>query len=339
MPDPAKIMNTYGRLYLLLGVIIFGASNSITRKLNQLGEQNLVDGHNPISLCNVLFVGNLCALILLGVIYHRQWRLSALKHYRLKDWLILLIVALLGSALVPALAFTALGLTTVNNVILISRIEPPLALALSIWFMGETVDILTLLGAIVSFLGVVLTIALQPNSGGILSGIGQGETFILIASIASALVTLMSRMSLRQIPLGFFSTFRLLVGTIAFASLVLILYSPSHFTEVASPFLWQWMLVYSAVIVVGGQFFWFKGLKHSSVSEVSLASTFNPIAGVLAAYFILGEAPTTAQYIGGGVILFGIALGQMGLQRSLKVSDAPPLSEPEMSEPLGFKGI
>ena len=50
-----------GQAYLWLAIIIFGASSAVTRKLTEIGAQHFIDGRNPISLCNVLFVGNLCA--------------------------------------------------------------------------------------------------------------------------------------------------------------------------------------------------------------------------------------------------------------------------------------
>ena len=53
-----------GRVYLLTAIIIFAAGSPVTRKLIEIGANNLVDGRNPISFCNVLFVGNLCALLL-----------------------------------------------------------------------------------------------------------------------------------------------------------------------------------------------------------------------------------------------------------------------------------
>ena len=56
-----------GRAYRLLAVIIFAAANSDTRQLTELGSQNLIDGRNPISFYNVLFVGNLTALMALAV--------------------------------------------------------------------------------------------------------------------------------------------------------------------------------------------------------------------------------------------------------------------------------
>ncbi|WP_127080956.1 hypothetical protein [Dulcicalothrix desertica] len=49
-------------------VLIFGAANSVTRKLTEIGANNFVDGKNPISFCNVLFVSNLCALLVLIIV-------------------------------------------------------------------------------------------------------------------------------------------------------------------------------------------------------------------------------------------------------------------------------
>ncbi|GAB4370072.1 MAG: DMT family transporter [Elainellaceae cyanobacterium] len=328
----------------MLAILIFGAANAVTRKLTELGAQHLIDGRNPISFCNVLFVGNLCALALLGVIYHRQWQLHLLRQVTWKQWLALIAVAILGAAIGPTLIFTALSLTMVNNVILIGQIEPPLILALSVWLLRERVNTWVIGGAIVSFVGVALTILLQPPEGdrvamGMGVEIGLGELLTAIAAVSLAISTVISKVGLRQIPLGFFSSFRTLIGTIGFFVTAIVLYTPSHFMDVTAPILWQWMLLYSAVIVVGGQLCWFSGLKRSTAGEVSLASAFNPIAGIIAAYLILGEVPTVAQYIGGSVILCGIALNQVGVHR---LNATVPVQQPmdkEMNAAVGFKGI
>ncbi|MBW4552385.1 MAG: DMT family transporter [Aphanocapsa sp. GSE-SYN-MK-11-07L] len=152
-----------GQAYLWLAIFIFGASNSVTRKLTDLGAQHLIDGRNPISLCNVLFVGNLCALLVLGSIYRQQCRPALLKQLSLSEWLYLIAVAVLAGAIAPALIFTALSLTSVNNVVLIGRLEPPLVLGLSIWWLQARVDRWQILGATVSFIGVLLTVLLQSK--------------------------------------------------------------------------------------------------------------------------------------------------------------------------------
>lgn len=333
-----------GRVYLLVAIFIFGLANAITRKLTDLGTQHLIDGRNPISFCNVLFVGNLCALALLKLIYHRQWRLHLLRQLTVKQCLALIAVAILGAAIAPTLIFTALSLTMVNNVILIGRLEPPLILALSVWLLRERVNAWVVSGAIVSFIGVTLTVLLQAPEGKQLTmavafEIGRGELLTAIAAILLAVSTVISKVSLQQIPLGLFSIFRILVGTIVFFVATIVFYTPSHFIDVASPVVWQWMLLYSAVIVVGGQLCWFIGLKRSTASEISLASAFTPIVGILAAYLILGQVPSLAHYIGGGVILCGIVLNHIGVYRlTLSVPIQQP-TDKEMNETIGFKGI
>ncbi|MDY7015678.1 MAG: DMT family transporter [Cyanobacteriota bacterium] len=336
-----------GRAYLLLAITIFAASNAVTRQLTELGAQNPIDGRNPISFCNVLFVGNLCALAVLFLVYRQQCTLQNLKAIPPKTGLALVAISLLSSALAPALIFMALDLTVVNNVVLIGRIEPPLVLALSILILRDRVNFWVIAGAVISFIGVALTVILQEPAADTMQmgeiAIGRGELFAAGGAIALAISTIISKVTLSQIPLGLFSIIRTTIGTIVFFIVVLALYSPVHFIDVFSPLLWQWMLIYGAVIVVGGQLCWFTGLKTAGASDVSLASSFSPIAGILAAYFILSEAPTTAQYIGGSVILIGIVFNQIGvLKKSKKIAPMPVVSsdrEMEMETEIGFKGV
>ncbi|MEL6228848.1 MAG: DMT family transporter [Cyanobacteria bacterium J06627_3] len=334
-----------GRLYLLLAIAIFGAANAVTRKLTDLGEMHLIDElRNPISFCNVLFVGNLCALILLAILYGREWRKPTLQRLKWQDWLSMTVVAILGAAIVPTLVFTALSITPVNNVILISQIDTPLVLALSVWLLGDRVNKWVIAGAVVSFIGVALTVLIQPPgaetvSMGMGMVIGRGALYTLIAAIIKAVANLVSKISLRDIPIGIFSVFRMFVGTVFFFGATVVLYGPEHFIDVGSRFLWQWMLFYAAVIVVAGQAFWFNGLKRSTASEVSFATAFNPIVGILSAFVLLGEVPTLGQYVGGIVILGGIILNQIGVQRLNLMRSSPKPSPQEMSESIGFKGI
>lgn len=328
-------------------MLIFGASGAVTRKLTEIGAQHLIDNRNPISLCNVLFVGNLCALILLILIYGRQWNKATLNQLSRKDWVSLTAVAILSGALAPGLIFQALALTGVNNVILVGRLEPPLSLALSVWLLKERVNIWEFMGAIAAFAGVILTIILQPpgetmmKMGGF--GLGVGELLAAAGSVAIAASTIIGKKHLSQIPLGIYSIFRTALGTVIFFLIALVLYGSDHFADVLSPFLWQWMFLYGGLIVVVGQSFWIKGLKTSTVSTASLIGSFGPIIGILAAYLILGEAPTLPQYIGGSLILVGIFLGQVGTwSQTSSIADGKVNSTPaqqQVETGMGFKGI
>lgn len=329
-----------GRGYLLIAVLISAAANSVTRRLTELGANNLIDGRNSISFCNVLFVGNLCALVALVTIYGREWNPSSLSRLKLSDWLSLFAVATLSGALAPALFFFALEQTAVNNVVLIGRIEPPISLALSVLILRARVNSQIIIGAVFAFIGVILTILLQPADNSVMAmggfDIGQGEFMTAVAAIALAISNIISKIKLDRIPLGIFTIFRTAVGTLIFFSITVKLYGSEHFMDVFAPILWQWMLIYGAVIVVGGQLTWFQGLKTTTAADVSLANSINPIAGIGFAFVILGEVPTLAHYVGGSVIIIGIILNQIG---SASLSDSAKYQTLGKMEEVGFKGI
>lgn len=172
------------------------------------------------------------------------------------------------------------------------------------------------------------------------STIGLGGVETAITALALAVSSIISKARLNRISVGVFTIIRTALGTVIFFFVALWIYGNHHFMDVFSPFLWKWMLVYGAVIVAIGQSFWLSGLKISSGTEVSLASSFNPVVAILAAYLILGEAPTLAQWIGDSVILCGIALSQIGVWRRSAHEKAARESHPrEMESGTGFKGI
>lgn len=339
MVQERQNLQVSGRVYLMAAIAIFGTANAATRRITEIGAANLIDGRNPISFCNVLFVGNLCALVLLGILYYRQWTQENVNKISGKSWAAMGFVAILGAA-IPMMIFTALSITSVNNVILIGQIDTPLVLLLSVCLLGAKVNRWIILGAAISAFGVSLTVLLQPMGAEEMGFmIGRGEWLVLIAAVLKAIANVITKVSLKDIPLGIFSTFRMFVGTVAFFLVTIVLYGPIHFTDVATPFLWKWMLFYSAVIVVGGQLFWLSGLKRSTASEISFATAFNPLVGVLAAYLLLGDAPTMAQYIGGAVIVLGIASNQVGVQKLNAMKNVPKPMPKELSESVTYKGV
>lgn len=336
-----------GQVYLWLAVLIFGASSAVTRKITEIGAQNFVGGQNPISLCNVLFVGNLCALLVLLLIHRQQWNRELWSRLSRREWLGLVMVATLSGALAPGLIFQALSLTPVTNVVLVSRLEPPLTLALSVWLLHDRVNGWQIMGAIAAFLGVALTVILQPVKEPLMQmagfHLGVGELLAALGSVALAVATILGKKRLSKVPLGIFSIVRTGLGTMIFFIVALILYGQDHFMEAFSPFLWKWMLLYGAIIVVLGQSFWMAGLRASSVSTASIIGSFTPIAGILAAYWILGEVPTSAQYMGGGVILLGLVFSQVGLRRQMARMAQCQVSSAQVGQAIeshmGFKGI
>jgi drug/metabolite transporter (DMT)-like permease len=331
-------------MYLGIAVLIFAASNSLTRKIVEIGQAHAINGRNPISLCNVLFVGNICALGLMILIFYQDWKPHTLKALTRKDWISLTITGILSGAIAPALIFAALEKTNVTNIVLIGRIEPIFTLVLGVLLLGMRVNFWTIAGSLISLAGAIVTGFLGSSSPTMaMAGfhIGTGEVFIAIAAIVGSIATVVGKLQLQSIPLGIFTIYRNILGTLFFFLLANLLYGPNHFAEVLSPFLWQWMILYAAVIVVTGQLCWLAGLKNATSTELNLANLFNPIAAIVMAYFILGEAPTLAQYLGGSLLLVGIVLGFIGNLYQAKVNRelVKPSLRDAMAMAIGFRGV
>ncbi|XWK90376.1 MAG: DMT family transporter [Phormidium sp.] len=324
--------------------MIFAASNSVTRKIVEIGENHAINGRNPISLCNVLFVGNICALGLMTLIFYQDWQPHTLKNLTRKDWISLTITGILSGAIAPALIFAALEQTNVTNIVIVGRIEPILTLVLSVWLLNSRVNLWASAGALISLIGVIVTAFLGSSEQMMTMGgfqIGKGEIFVAIAAIIGSISTVFGKLQLQSIPLGIYTIYRNILGTVIFFLLAIWLYGPNHFAEVFSPFLWQWMLIYAAIIVVIGQLCWLAGLKNATSSELNLANLLNPIAAIIMAFLILGEVPTSAQYLGGSLLFIGLILGFIGNLYEAKTNrELAKLSPREgMEKAIGFRGV
>ncbi len=325
-----------GPVYLLLGILIFGASTAFVRRLTEIGAQHLIDGKNPISYLNILLAGNFCALIFLIGVYRQQWDINFFKQRSGQEWLSLTAVGVLNGAIAPLLIFKALSVTPVANVVLVGRLEPLLVLAFSVWLLKERVTIYQLFGTAIAFIGVGLTAALQPERAGIFCSVGAGEILVVAAAIAFAGATLIIKTQLSQIPSGIITVSRALGGTIVSFCLIAAGYDSHHLAGAFSPYLWQFMFLGGPIIFGLGQICWFTGIKNSAAAEISLAGCFTPLAGIAAAYLILGEVPNFAQSIGGSAILAGLFLSQIGIAQQAKPAAVPAIpAAPE----LGLQGV
>ena len=323
-----------------VSLLIFAASNSVVALLSQLGAMHPIDGRNAISFCNLLFVGNLCAFLSLSVIYWKSWTRNNLTALTGRDWAHLLIVAVLSGALAPTLVFFALDQTTVTNVLLMGRIEPPLLLLCSAVFFKEKVDRWAVIGTVITIAGALVIFGLQYYDDPMAFGVG--EVYAGAAAVIWVVVTLVSVQYLHHVPIGIFSTIRNLIGAVVFAAIVLVLWGPDHFQDALSPFLWKWMLVYGGIIIVTGQLLWYKGIAMTSASQVSLASAFTPVAGVIFAVLLLGETVSLAIVIGGSIIVLGIATAQLGplLERRRRIRGRSATGEAVTLEGgVSFKGV
>lgn len=338
-------------VWLWISILIFAASNAVVAKIGEIGAMNLTpNGHNPISFCNLFFAGNLVAGITLLIVYRKNWNAAELKGISSKIWIYMFTLILLAGVLSPAFYFIALMLTEVTNVVLISTLDVPLGLLCAFLFFREKARITAIVGALIAFAGIALIFLLAPSPmqdqmttkvvdvgnpvvNHFLQNLPKGgEILTSLATLMSIISVQLSRKLLQSVSVGVFSVMRMVVGVVLFSIIIMSVFGVHHFDDLLSPFLWQWMLVYGAIIIVVGQITWFKGVKSATSADISMATALTPIAGTLFAYLILGEIPNSAQIIGGVVILIGIGISLFGEIREQR-------RKAQHERPCSFTGI
>lgn len=333
--DTSKVL--LGAVLAWIAVLIYASSNSIVTLLTEIGEIHQVMGRNAITFCNLLALGSLISLVPMIFFFHKDWTRANLRALTRRDWGMLTVSAILSSAITPGLFFYALDHTTVTNVVLIGRVEPPLFILAAWLFLKEELDPWSIAGGLVALVGAAMIIWLKD--GGASISFGSGEIAAFVATITFIASTLVTRVSLKGVPLGIFSIYRTILGTIIYATIAIYLYGPNHFQDLFAPVVLKWIWVYAIIVIIIGQFAWNIGLKYARSSDVSLATSFSPLAAILIAMFLLGEDPGAGLIPGGAIILGGVALAQFGRFHKKRAERKAMDRALELEGSANFKGV
>jgi len=318
-------------------VTLYAASNSVVSMLVNIGDANRIDGHNVITFANLLVLGSLISLIPMALFFGRDWDLKTLRRLSSREWAFLTVSAILSSAVTPGLYFFALENTSVTNVVIAGRIDPPVFLVLAAIFLGERFDFRALVGNIIILIGAVVILVLKDRSIGY--AIGLGEVAALGATLSFTVSTLITRTSLQTVPFGVFAIFRTVLGTSIYVLFQIFFSGHHHFSEMFQPILLKWIWVYAILIIIIGQLAWNFGLKHAKASDVSLATSFSPLAAIAIAMLILREDPGAGLVPGGLLMVFGIWVARSGRQGVFGNRKSAQERSLELEGEVNFKGV
>ncbi|MEM9092313.1 MAG: DMT family transporter [Cyanobacteria bacterium P01_F01_bin.53] len=325
-----------GIIFAWVAVLIYASSNSIVTLLTNVGQENLVNGRNAITFCNLLFLGSLISLVPMIFFFHRDWTKENLSKLKKSDWMFLTLSALLSSALTPGLFFFALEHTSVTNVVLIGRIDPPLFLLAAAFFLREELDLWALVGGLVALVGAVVMIMLKDGGADFM--FGKGEIAAALATLSFIASTIVTRIGLKGVPLGIFSIYRTALGTLIYFFWAMYLFGAYHFQDLLEPVVLKWIWVYAIIVIIIGQFAWNIGLKRARAGDVALATSFSPLAGIFIAMVLLGEDPGSGLVPGALVIVAGIGIAQFGRIKRARAEKLAQEKALELEGSVNFKG-
>ncbi|MDX2347419.1 MAG: DMT family transporter [Nitrospirota bacterium] len=261
---------------------------------------------DAISFCNVLFVGNLCASLVVLVFFGPKAITHDLKRLRFPLFLEVLGLASLA-VLLSTLIFNALQTTTVTNVVLLARLGPVLYVIGAAALLGQIIGKLEWAGFGLIALGALATVFTESRFT-----ITTGDLLILASTGIYAIITLMSKRLLPETGVPALLFARNFFSAIVFFIIANVLFGPAHFGHAFYGPLWVIMAVYALIIIVASQIAWYQAIETLPPANIAKWTFFTPILAVSYAYFLNGERPSIVQIVALGLITIGLVMSNIG---------------------------
>lgn len=278
---------------------------------------------HPISFCNVLFIGNLCAALTVGAWFGFGHIMASLRKLPMRVLFGLFLNGCLAT-LLSTLIFLGLAETTVTNAVLLGRLGPVLFAVGGAILLKKKVAAMEWFGFGLIVVGVI-AIALRTSQ----YQINRGDIFILLSTIAFAASSLTNQLMVgKAAPVSVVVFSRNFVSAACFFVIALRIFGPGHFGDAFSGPLWLMMSVYALVVIVMAQFLWYKAVNQLDSRVVGRLTVLSPIFGVTYGFILNGERPSSIQMLTLLLVIAGVVISALGRSQRTAVqkeSGGPPV--------------
>ena len=213
-------------------------------------------------------------------------------------------VSLIGSTLQYGLTYTGLNIIDASSAILLVQLEVPFGIIIAFFLLKEIPTIKNIVGLVIAFVGVfILTGA--PN----LEGKYIGVMLTVSGAFTWALGAVMAKPLSKKI-----GAFALMTWLCVFSGPMLIFVSllfdgnPMQYILYANLNSWLTVIFLGFFMQPVGYAAWYYVLKKYPVNKVMPVLLILPVTGLVTSIFLLGEDPPKQVFLGGLVIISGVAL-------------------------------
>ena len=234
-----------------------------------------------------------------------------------RDWVPMILLSLVGVALFQACWGLAMARTppSVGSIVMTTTTAFSAILA---WFSGRRLPALGWTGIVIAFAGVVLVVNNSLSAFTISLGSLDGTLIWMLSAFAWALYV--ERCAPYNLRLGALRVmaWTTLIGSLILLPIALLFDSPREFARLDDRLLGFWL--YTAIFPVGVAFLGLTaGLERLGVSRVMVYMYLIPIAGVGLSAAFFGDPLTAARVLGGLIVILGVILTRVALDRAARV--------------------
>ncbi|AVG18302.1 MULTISPECIES: DMT family transporter [Chromobacteriaceae] len=279
-------------LFPLLAVLIWAANTIVSKAAAQVLDPA------AISIYRWLLAALVLTPFCLPVLRRRAGEL--------KPWLgKLLALAMLGMVMFQCLAYYAAHSTSATNMGVITALVPLLGLLLNAAVFRQKVAALAWLGVAVSLAGVVYLLGKGDPLSLLANGVNTGDALILAGAASYALYGILLR---RWAP-----PFGAWLNLYLQASLAVLLLLPLTLTaqSMAIPAKGIGLVLFAGIgSSLLAAYLWMRGIQKLGSERTAIFMNLLPLFTAVLASALLGETIHHYHWLGGGLILLGVALGQ-----------------------------
>ena len=245
-----------------------------------------------------LFAGVLFTPFILPALLH-NW--SAIRPHLLK----IFVLGVLGMVIYQSLAYFAAPKTSATHMGIILSLMPMMSLGMAIVALGQRLTRGALLGAVCSFVGVLLVVSHGDLRNLTEQGINMGDAMMLIATLAYALYSTLLKYWQMDIPALQLLYLQILVA-------IVVLFPLFWFSEKAGLNGANLPLVLFACVFasIAAPLAWMRAIRSLGPSRTAVFFNLMPILTIIIAALVLSERLALYHAVGGGLTLFGVILSE-----------------------------
>jgi drug/metabolite transporter (DMT)-like permease len=255
----------------------------------------------------------IAALFLFAVLALRR-RPMALSR---RDWVPMILLSIIGVTIFQACWGLAMARSapSVGSIVMTTTTAFSAILA---WFAGRRLSVLGWAGIAVAFAGVVLVVNNSLSSFTLSFGSLDGTLLWMVSAFAWALYVERGAPYSQRLGALQVMAWTTLIGSLILLPFALVFDSLGEFARLDDRLLGFWL--YTAIFPVGVAFLGLTaGLERLGVSRVMVYMYLIPVAGVGLSAAFFGDPLTVARVIGGLIVLLGVILTRVALDRAARV--------------------
>ena len=234
-----------------------------------------------------------------------------------RDWVPMILLSLIGVSLFQACWGLAMARSapSLGSIVMTTTTAFSAILA---WLGGRRLPALGWAGIVIAFAGVVLVVNNSLTALTLSFGSLDGTLIWMMSAFAWALYV--DRCAPYNLRLGALRVmaWTTLIGSLVLLPISLVFDSLSEFARLDDRLLGFWL--YTAIFPVGVAFLGISaGLDRLGVSRVMVYMYLIPVAGVGLSAAFFGDPLTAARVLGGLIVLLGVILTRVALDRAARV--------------------